>query len=183
MKNLYFIRHGQSNANASGIWSGQLDSPLSDQGLQEAKQAGEQAAKDHFNPTIILSSPLVRAAETARTIANSIGYPQNKIVYMDQLKERSFGKLEGTDIAKTLPDFNDYKKLDTIETVEKLEDLQARVKMVLEEIKKMPEETVLIVGHAAFGRALRREINGLPYTAEYEGEFKQIPNAQIIKLL
>ena len=183
MKHLYFIRHGQSEANNNGIWSGQLDSPLSQQGILEAHTAAQKALKDGFMPNLILASPLIRAYETAKIIAGALHYPIDKIQITEALKERSFGKLEGTPITATLPDFNQYYLLDTLETVEKLEDLQKRVATELELIKLLPEETILIVGHAAFGRALRRVIARQPYTNEYEGEFKQIPNAEIIQLL
>ena len=183
MKHLYFIRHGQSQANKKAIWSGQLDSPLSEQGILEARKASKNALADNFKPDLIISSPLIRAYETAKILAEALNYPINKIQVRKGLIERNFGKLEGTSIADTLPDFDQYILLDSIESVEKLVNLQKRVASELENIKSLPSDTILIVGHAAFGRALRRVIAGKPYTQEYVGEFKQIPNAEIIKLI
>ena len=183
MKHLYYMRHGQSTANQAMIWSGQLDAPLSEQGVQEAHAAGKKAANAHFKADLMLCSPLIRAAKTAEILASYIGYPIDNMQTDPRLMERSFGDIEGTPIASVMPDFNHYHLLDTIPTVEKLADLQERAQKVFDEVKMMPQDTILIVGHAAFGRALRRVVNGLPYTAEYEGEFKQIPNAEIIQLI
>jgi broad specificity phosphatase PhoE len=77
---------------------------------------------------------------------------------------------------------HNYHTLDNIPTVEKLEDLQKRAAAELERIKQMPQDTILIVGHAAFGRALRRVVAGRPYTDEYTSGFNQIPNAQLFKM-
>ncbi len=184
MKHLYYIRHGQSQANADGIWSGRLDTPLSNRGIKEAQFTGKTAKTNNFKADLIITSPLIRASKTAEIVASYIGYNPEKIRVEPQLMERSFGNLEGTPIDTIMSKgWNNYKVLDTIDTVEKLEDLQKRAAAELEKIKKMPEDIILITGHAAFGRALKRLIAGKPYTDEYVGEFSQIPNAEIVKLI
>jgi len=183
VKKLYFIRHGQSTANAQQLWAGHLDVELTEQGIQEANIAGEQASKNNLHFDIILSSPLKRAHQTAILVAQHINYPVPDIVLRGSLIERSFGNLEGTPISAVLQDWSMYSVLDSIQSVEKIVDLQQRAKQELDALSAMPYDTILIVGHAAFGRALRRVINGLDYTAEYQGEFKQIPNAQILQLI
>src|SRR5882762_6928889 len=93
MKYLYFCRHGQSQLNLERIYAGQTDTPLTDLGREQAKLAGDRA--DGIQPDLIVSSPLVRALETAQIIAGEIGYPLGKIATNDIFKERSLGSLEG----------------------------------------------------------------------------------------
>jgi broad specificity phosphatase PhoE len=87
------IRHGQSTANASGIWQGQMDFPLSEEGRVQARQVGKALAGERLDA--IYSSPLGRAFETAEIIARetSFGAP---VVPLEGLVERHGGSLEGT---------------------------------------------------------------------------------------
>ena len=71
--NLIFIRHAQSTANARRIWQGQLDFPLSPLGQEQASKAGESLRGTPV--ASVYSSPLSRAAETARIIAGTVGLP------------------------------------------------------------------------------------------------------------
>jgi broad specificity phosphatase PhoE len=63
-----FIRHGESVANAAGIWQGQSDAPLSDLGRAQAAQVARRLAGVR-GITHVLSSDLQRAHDTARAIA------------------------------------------------------------------------------------------------------------------
>lgn len=93
MKRLYFIRHGQSVLNLEETYAGQLDTPLTDYGREQAKIAGMETALIGID--IIISSPLSRAYETAQIVAREIGYPEHDIITYDLLKERSLGSLQG----------------------------------------------------------------------------------------
>ncbi len=87
------IRHGQSTANASGVWQGQLDFPLSDEGRAQARLAGKALAS--APPDAIYTSPLSRAHETARLIAEESGF-EGEVIPLPGLLERRGGLLEGT---------------------------------------------------------------------------------------
>lgn len=183
MQKLYYIRHGQSLANLNEIWSGAgNDTPLTDDGRAQAKHAGQQAKADGLKFDLIVCSPMDRAKETAKIVAAEIGYSQGDILIWPKLIERSFGQMEGqpwNDFWQTHP----YKDTDSFKGAETVEQLQKRTETVLANLKDITVDNVLVVGHAAFGRALRRVINNEPYTNELEGELKQIPNAQIIKFI
>ena len=47
--------------------------PLTPEGLEQAKRLGEQLAGERVPPTIVLSSPLLRARQTAEAIARATG--------------------------------------------------------------------------------------------------------------
>ena len=87
------IRHGQSTANASGVWQGQMDFPLSEEGRRQALLAGKALVGERLDA--IYSSPLGRAFETAEIIARETGF-RGSVVPLDGLMERHGGSLEGT---------------------------------------------------------------------------------------
>ena len=74
MKNLYFIRHAQSEANVNAILASQLDFPLSEVGRKDAIQIATNCQKI-ANIECIISSPLMRAMETASPIAKQFHIP------------------------------------------------------------------------------------------------------------
>jgi len=183
MKHFYYIRHGESEDNINNIWGGHRDTKLTPKGLEQAATAAEQVRKEGLRFDLIISSPLTRARLTAKAIAEATGYPVNKIVYDDRFLERDLGELEGTKQSDTMQSWDDYKILDSFDSVEKLEHLQARMAEALDYIKSRPEDNVLVVAHAAIGRGIRRILAGKDFTTEYTEPFNQIPNATLIKFI
>ena len=66
---VYFLRHGETDANINGIIQGQSDVPLNENGIIQAEIAGKRMLKMHFDA--IYSSDLSRAAKTAQYAAYS----------------------------------------------------------------------------------------------------------------
>src|SRR5919112_2039166 len=96
-RELLLVRHGQSTANAKGIWQGQMDFPLSEEGKKQASLAGRGLAGKPFEG--LYSSPLSRAFETALIIRDRAGF-EGEVVPVDGLSERSGGILEGHTLAE-----------------------------------------------------------------------------------
>jgi broad specificity phosphatase PhoE len=90
---LLLIRHGQSTANATGVWQGQMDFPLSDEGRRQARCVGRALVGEHFDG--LYASPLARAFETAEIISREVHFPGD-VVPVEGLLERRGGLLEGT---------------------------------------------------------------------------------------
>lgn len=83
------VRHGQSTWNEQHRWQGQADPPLSEFGREQAGAA----AKSIGDVDVIVSSPQIRAAETASIIGAIIGVGPVQVV--DGLQERSAGIWSG----------------------------------------------------------------------------------------
>lgn len=146
MKKLYFARHGLTVMNVEGKWSGTTETPLTEEGRQQAKIAG-QKAKD-LNIDYVVCSPLSRAKETAKIIAKEIGYPVKNIHVNPLFIERHFGEMEG----KTWgPDIN----ADGFSDVETVDTILHRAQVALAWLHSLEAENVLVVSHGSFGRALR----------------------------
>ena len=94
---LVLIRHGQSTANATGVWQGQLEFPLSEGGRLQARLAGRALAGERLDG--LYSSPLSRAFETAEIIAREAGFPGD-VIAVEGLMERRGGLLEGTTLVE-----------------------------------------------------------------------------------
>ena len=91
-RELLLVRHGQSTANARGIWQGQMEYPLSGEGRKQAAMAGLALSREPFDG--LYSSPLSRALETASIIRERAGFI-GEVVPVEGLSERSGGILEG----------------------------------------------------------------------------------------
>ena len=70
-RRLLLVRHGETDHNAGGVWQGQLDSALSDVGVEQARAAGRAIAA--YRPTRVVASDLARAAVTAQHVAEAAG--------------------------------------------------------------------------------------------------------------
>ncbi len=183
MKNIYLVRHGQSEANADDKTAGGLDSPLTQKGREQANLTGKKLLGLNVNFDLIISSPLSRALDTAKAIADQIGYDKSDINIIENLKERSFGSLEGgPGIIENIVPLDKYLKdpysLDEYPEVEKIEDLQKRADKAWSEILQIAQENTIVVGHGAFGRALQRAAKGL----SLEDPVARQDNADIVKI-
>jgi 2,3-bisphosphoglycerate-dependent phosphoglycerate mutase len=93
MAYLILVRHGESEWNAKGVWTGLTDIPLSQKGKQESRLAAK-ALKD-FKPDIAYTSPLKRAKQTLDEIAHSLPSPIPQTIENKALNERDYGVLTG----------------------------------------------------------------------------------------
>ncbi len=149
MTHLYFIRHGLSQLNTEGKVAGHTETPLTDEGKQQAQQAGKKA--QNLGIEHIISSPLSRAYDTAKIIAKEIGYPIDKIEVNPLFIERYFGSME----AKPYNHDIDY---DGIVDAEKAATLVARAEMAIRYLHSLPYDKILVVSHGSTGRALRHHL-------------------------
>jgi broad specificity phosphatase PhoE len=181
MKRLFYVRHGETHMNAAGLLSGQTETPLTDTGTEQAKATGKELKEKALRIDLIVCSPYERAFDTACHIAAAIGYPIENIQKNELFIERTFGVLEGTS-GKAFMATHEYRDIDDVEGSETVEALQKRAAQAFEYVAALPQETILVVGHGAFGRAFRRVVRGLPHTHEYLAETK-IGNAEIVELI
>lgn len=152
MTTLYLIRHGQTDWNLEGKYTGQSDIPLNDTGRAQARLAADEA--HHSPPSVIISSDLIRAVETAEIVA--AGWRYSKHIQKDRrLREINQGVWEGMH-------FNDIKKKFAAEFAareanplgvsapggETVGEVKERVVAAVREIcGRYPDQTVALVAH------------------------------------
>ncbi len=88
MAKLVLVRHGKSEWNEKGLWTGWRDIPLSQIGFEEAKRTGESLSDITFDASY--TSALIRAKQTLQEILKVIG--QNPTTIENKaLNERDYG--------------------------------------------------------------------------------------------
>lgn len=104
---LVLVRHGQSEWNASNQFTGWYDVPLTEKGRAEAVRAGEMMVEAGLEPTILYTSLLRRAINTAHIaldVADRLWIP---VVRDWRLNERHYGALQGLNKAETKEKYGD----------------------------------------------------------------------------
>ncbi|NEN04331.1 phosphoglyceromutase [Diaminobutyricibacter tongyongensis] len=99
---LILLRHGQSEWNQKNLFTGWVDVRLSDQGIAEAKRAGELLAESGLLPDILFTSVLTRAIQTADYALDVADRLWIDVKRSWRLNERHYGALQGLDKAETL---------------------------------------------------------------------------------
>ena len=74
MKRLTLLRHAKSSWDDPG--QPDFERPLNARGLHDAPRMGQRLRRAGARPSLILTSPAVRALETAKIVAAEIGYPR-----------------------------------------------------------------------------------------------------------
>lgn len=166
---LYLLRHGETDWNKEWRLQGGADIPLNDKGIAQAKEAAERYAGIPFD--VVISSPLQRALNTARILAEPHGL---SVQTDDRLREICFGELEGKSVEETdkIPElkkarenFFDHPELFVpVGDGESFEDLDKRCRSFLEDIKKKYDDhfSILISGHGALCKGIVRAAKSLP---------------------
>jgi broad specificity phosphatase PhoE len=92
---LYFIRHGESHANEQNRFAGRLNTPLTELGLRQARQAAEQVVALDRPIDDVHVSTLGRARQTADVIIARLPQAPAHVTFSDALVERDFGIFSG----------------------------------------------------------------------------------------
>lgn len=90
---ILLLRHGQSEWNAVRRWQGLADSPLTDLGREQADRCGGILSTLDVRFGAVWSSPLMRAAETARIVAERLGVEE--VRSDERLREADAGEWQG----------------------------------------------------------------------------------------
>jgi probable phosphoglycerate mutase len=149
MTRLLVVRHGRTGHNATDRIQGQLDIRLDEVGRAEAAAVAQRLAA--FEPDVIVSSDLSRAADTAAALSAVTGLA---VGYDPRLRERNFGLWQGmlgSEVAERYPE--EYARWQAgvpVEGcgVEELDDLSKRASVALQEAADLaPGGTVAVFCH------------------------------------
>ncbi|QIF03390.1 histidine phosphatase family protein [Roseimicrobium sp. ORNL1] len=150
---LILVRHGETEWNVQGREMGQLDSPLTARGLQQAEALAARLSSCRLHS--LYCSDLGRALHTATLIAASCGVESIKDV---ALRERHMGILQGltpTEMASQHPEvYAEYRRSPHTYEIPEGESGQQRqdrsVKALTEIAQRHPSLTVAVVTHGGF---------------------------------
>ena len=151
MHKLYFTRHGETVWNVENKICGMTDSPLTEKGRAQARELGEKLRASGLRIDEILDSPLARAADTARAIAEATGIPAR---CEPRLREQCFGRYEGT--PRDGAEFRISKThfADRYGDGESMMQLAQRIYNLLDELRQDEDKTYLLVAHNGIARVV-----------------------------
>jgi broad specificity phosphatase PhoE len=147
----WYLRHGETDWNRQGLSQGNVDIPLNDLGLMQAREAAVRLRNRGI--ASIVASPLSRARVTAEIVAEALGL---EVTIDPDLREVSWGVHEG----KPLNDwFHDWiAGHATPEGAESFDALRRRTVAGLNRAMSQPP-AVLVVAHGGVFRAIRSAMN------------------------
>ena len=169
MTTLILVRHGESEWNRAGRIQGQINSPLTDLGINQAKAIRDYLSGILLNQQLeIYTSPLDRALQTAEIIAQGIEYPSRKIIIEERLNDFNVGEISGTfgwdKVAEIFPEQAQLRLQDPMRFHpsggESGAEFEARLRSLLEDLKD--DGTLkLMVSHGIVNKFIRGILKNL----------------------
>jgi broad specificity phosphatase PhoE len=168
LESVYLVRHGQTVWNTQRRRQGQLDSPLTPEGLLHAEHSADLVKT--MSADGVFSSPLGRARTTAGIIAAALAM---SVEVIDDLREVHHGEIAGLSdhqIQRDHPHLAADRAQDKYRYRfpggESYADADQRAEHALAQIRATGVHRPLIVSHEMIGRMLLRNLLGLnPQTA------------------
>jgi broad specificity phosphatase PhoE len=169
MKNIYFVRHGETNYNLKKLCNGSgNDVFLTNKGKQQAQELGSLIKSKKLTFDLIVSSGIPRVTETLKIIFDG-QLPKY------QIDDRIGDTRTGFD-GRPVQEFIDFVAADPVYTRhtngESFFDVYQRCLWFLEDIAKIPESNILVVTHRNVIKAVKMNIEKIPLT-----EVETVPTA------
>jgi broad specificity phosphatase PhoE len=144
---VYLVRHGRTRLNAAGLLRGHLDEPLDDEGRHQAERLAQ--AFNSVEIAAVVTSPLLRARETAQAIASISGAP---LTVEPRLISRDYRDWAG----RTESRLRDrYSTIDAAPDIEPLDTFTSRITGALDGLAdSFNDQRVVVVAHDAVIRHL-----------------------------
>ena len=173
MGRLLLIRHGESEGNRDRVFTRTPEVPLTSTGRAQARATAE-FVRERYAPAILVSSPFVRARQTAEIIGGVLALP---LAIEEDLRERSYGDYAGMpyDTARDEFDPQDYWQW-CPPGGESLEEVARRVGRVLDRVTaRANHHDAVLVSHGGVMMALWRHVMG-----EWQRPGRVVRNAGIV---
>lgn len=158
MHSIYLSRHGQTIWNVENKICGATDIALTEKGHEQAIELGEKLKCENPGIDMILSSPLSRAADTAKHVSEISGIPMR---IEERLIEQNFGRYEST--PRNGEEFQLMKKqfVNHYGSGESMLFLAHRIYSLLDELKEDTDTTYLLVAHNGIARIVHSYFNDM----------------------
>ena len=155
---IYVVRHGETTENANNCLVGRINSSLTLEGINQAKEVAKKF--ENIKIDLIVSSPLDRCMQTAKIISED----KIKIIYSDKLLGRDHGEFTGCHKDSiNFDEYWNYNKNIKYERAESVKDLYDRVASLIEELKvEYENKNIILVKHSGIMRVLYYYFKGIP---------------------
>ena len=155
---VWIVRHGESETNKQGLWTGWLDVPLTEKGRADAASAGKLLSKVTFDK--IFSSDLQRAKNTAE-----IAIPGCKYEVSKMLREINVGNIAGKPLAVARGSDDQLLTKDGYGCFggESKVEFRKRVAEFMKILESESYENVAVFSHAGFVRTFLDTVVGIEH--------------------
>lgn len=162
---IYFVRHGQSEANLRDDFYDDSEARLTRFGKEQANELGAKLKDLNVKFSAIYCSTYKRAIETCEIALEPANNINCKIYYDERLIERQFDGLFGRNITHEqyveLCDYN--SNLSEKLGIETLPQVENRARSIIDELKeKYNEGNILVFSHGIFGLVIQSVLCGYP---------------------
>lgn len=163
MTTLILVRHGESEWNRAGRIQGQVNSPLTDLGISQARAISDYLSGIFLNQELeIYSSPLERAIQTAQIIVKGIDHLSSEVIIEERLNDFNLGEISGTygwdKVAEIFPQQAQLRLQDPMRFHpsggESGAEFEARLRSLMEELEG-EDTTKLLVSHGIVNKFIR----------------------------
>jgi broad specificity phosphatase PhoE len=151
-------RHGQTTLNAKKAYRGRLDPRLNDKGKEQAEDAADNLKNEGIKVERIISSPLLRAMETADIIAEAYDLPVTQDRGLLSFDVGFLGGKDKEDFGEILTYFIEHPK-SVVPDGESLDDLEQRTFEFFEK-ELRSEKLTCFVSHNSNFVCLQNQIEG-----------------------
>ena len=165
-----FLRHGESVGNAEERFQGQSEYPLTEVGRLQTRALGERWLKSGMKLDLAITSPLMRAIETAKIIADLLKIPvETDPIWM----ERNAGEIAGLTRQEALQRFPEPERRTPYdafgENGEGDWELFLRAGTAIHRLLKRPPGRYLIVTHGGLLNKVMYVVLGIPVQNNING--------------
>ncbi len=170
MKNIYFVRHGETVSNAGGVATRNAEIPLTEQGKQQAQAVADWLIQ-HVNPIDdIFVSKFIRTHQTAQPLVALTDIQPTVINGIQEFNYIAFSRIDGisaTERRKLSAHYwqtaePDYIDGDSDSDAESFEQLQARMTQAINYLQALPAGNYVVYTHGLWLSALLWRLLGLP---------------------
>ncbi|RYL88161.1 histidine phosphatase family protein [Sporolactobacillus sp. THM19-2] len=198
MKNLYFIRHGQTLFNLLNKVQGASDSLLTSRGEAQADELGARFKEEQIDFDAVFSSDLGRARQTAKRFLHHSMKPDMPIIETENLREVSFGSFEGGsndtlwetgsqgkhDLTVTEASSDEdkihilsaIKEKDKLHLAESFEEVRERISRLLDQVSHSNHSDILLFSHGLIIDCV------LYLLSDFQMHVTRIPNTSVTKI-
>ena len=156
MTTICLIRHGQTDWNKKFLIQGRENNPLNEEGIIQAHITANLLLNNDSNWDVIISSPLIRAVQTAEIIKDKLNL-KSPIIINNNVIEREFGAAEGLTISEEVYDRINNDDYDNLETCKELQ--KRSMDTIIDIVKSFPNKKILIITHSHFIKGLLTQID------------------------
>jgi broad specificity phosphatase PhoE len=160
-KEVVLVRHAQSAANAENVWNGRTDGLLSESGEASLGPLAQRLARWDFD--VVLSSPLGRAMQTARSFATEVvteeGFIEIDLGDWEGMVFTEVQERHGEELAEAISS----RKLPLGGTGETLEDVASRAHLAVDDLfeRLQPGQRAAVITHGGLIQSvMHRHLRG-----------------------